>query len=150
MKKSVAEKWVAALRSKKYTQGKKVLKSKSPRGVVRHCCLGVLCELYQQDRRAKKMKPMSGGSFKPAEKYDDGVPAGSLIYDFDERNGTASYATLPLRVVKWAGMASDDGQLVEDLYMDNGHNVQTLAELNDSGTSFSEIADVIESRVKEL
>lgn len=149
MKKAVAQKWIAALRSKKYTQGKKVLKSKSPRGVVRHCCLGVLCELYQQDRRAKKMKPMPIGSFKVAGKYDAGVTASSRIYEFPDGPGTTAYATLPYRVAKWAGMISEEGHFVDPVPFD-GEEVDNLVWLNDAGASFDEIADVIESRVKSL
>jgi hypothetical protein len=37
----IKTKWVAALRSGKYKQGKKTLKSHDDR----YCCLGVLCEL---------------------------------------------------------------------------------------------------------
>ncbi len=44
MKKDIAEKWVAALRSGEYTQGYGGLKQYRD-GVARHCCLGVLCEV---------------------------------------------------------------------------------------------------------
>ncbi len=40
MDKELAMKWVAALRSGKYVQGKSYLKSDG-----KHCCLGVLCEI---------------------------------------------------------------------------------------------------------
>lgn len=41
MKKSVADKWVAALRSGKYKQGVHNLRSLDDK----YCCLGVLCEI---------------------------------------------------------------------------------------------------------
>lgn len=146
MKKAIAEKWVKALRSKKYLQGKKLLKYKSPRGVVRHCCLGVLCELYQQDRRAKKMKPLKTGHFVPdGGDYDEGVPRNSKICEFD-----INYGTLPHRVMKWAGMRTDDGVFLADRVNFNDEIHTNLAALNDGGASFSEIADVIESNVKSL
>lgn len=46
MKKSIANKWVKALRSGKYTQTKNNLCND-----VGHCCLGVLCELYIKDTK---------------------------------------------------------------------------------------------------
>jgi hypothetical protein len=41
MKKHVAKKWIKALRSGKFEQGKKMLQTISGR----YCCLGVLCEI---------------------------------------------------------------------------------------------------------
>lgn len=146
MKKAVAEKWVAALRSKQYTQGRKALKTKSPRGVVRHCCLGVLCELYQKDRRGNKAKPVAVDSFLPEGpgRFEDTIPIGSRIFAFDD-----NYGTLPQRVIKWAGMSSEDGELGESVFFD-GDSVDNLAALNDSGANFYEIAEVIEQHVKVL
>ena len=46
MKKTIANKWVKALRSGKYTQTKNNLCDD-----VGHCCLGVLCELYIKDTK---------------------------------------------------------------------------------------------------
>jgi hypothetical protein len=40
VKKKIADKWVAALRSGKYEQGKGYLKREN-----KYCCLGVLCDL---------------------------------------------------------------------------------------------------------
>ena len=44
MRKEVAEKWVKALRSGEFLQGKTQLRSEN-----HYCCLGVLCELYRQE-----------------------------------------------------------------------------------------------------
>ena len=43
MNKTIKKKWLAALRSDKFTQGEGSLK-RTQDGTVRHCCLGVLCE----------------------------------------------------------------------------------------------------------
>lgn len=45
MKKSIMEKWVKALRSGEYKQGKDRLRSKDDK----FCCLGVLCNLHAQE-----------------------------------------------------------------------------------------------------
>src|SRR3954466_4218538 len=47
----VKEKWVAALRSGEYKQGRSYLHSQNPDGEDRFCCLGVLCELAVQEGR---------------------------------------------------------------------------------------------------
>lgn len=45
MKKSVKKKWLEALRSGEYKQGRKCLRQ-TVQGETKHCCLGVLSELY--------------------------------------------------------------------------------------------------------
>jgi hypothetical protein len=39
------DRWLAALRSGEYEQGQNRLKYRDHDGVVRHCCLGVLCDV---------------------------------------------------------------------------------------------------------
>lgn len=45
MNKEIKARWVEALRSGKYKQGKKCLRSESDT----YCCLGVLCDIKQKD-----------------------------------------------------------------------------------------------------
>lgn len=45
MRKRDKDRWVKALRSGKYKQGKSYLARESETGEWQHCCLGVLCEL---------------------------------------------------------------------------------------------------------
>lgn len=144
MKKAIAEKWVKALRSKKYKQAKSVLKIKNKSGVVRHCCLGVLCELYQQDMRKQKRKPLHV-SLNNAHGYDEDLPKTSQIYDF---NGDVSH--LPERVQKWAGMRTDNGDLDGESYDVGGITCWDLVSVNDHGANFQKIATVIETLAKEL
>jgi len=49
VKKSIADKWIKALRSGKYKQTKGKLKGK-----VGYCCLGVLCEISGKDEFKSK------------------------------------------------------------------------------------------------
>lgn len=44
MKPELKKRWVKALRSGKYKQGKNYLRRQTPEG-DRYCCLGVLCEI---------------------------------------------------------------------------------------------------------
>lgn len=144
MKKTVAEKWVKALRSKKYKQAKSVLKIKNKSGVVRHCCLGVLCELYQQDMRKHKRKPLPV-SAENAHAHDSELPKTSQIYDF---NGDVAH--LPEHVRKWAGMRTDNGDLHGESYDVDGITCWDLVSVNDHGANFQTIATVIETLAKEL
>ena len=76
MRKEIAEKWAAALRSGDYTQQKGSLANLHR---TQHCCLGVLCEVAIKDGMALETREESIG-------FDD------------ER------ASLPRRVQEWAGI----------------------------------------------
>lgn len=120
MKKEIMEKWVAALRSGEYKQGKYSLHSEG-----KFCCLGVLCEVALRD----------------------GVPVGvrggglNIVYD-------GAVAVLPKRVQDWADMASDSGTM-ESSPQDGFRPTLTLLN-DDEGKSFVEIAAIIERNYKEL
>ena len=117
MKKDIAEKWVAALRSDLFVQGKDMLANIER---TQHCCLGVLCEIAIENGVRVRVRT-------EGEEY--------MRYDGEGYR-------LPRVVKEWADMMFDDGRLfdedTEDLPPDS------LAELNDSGLSFKEIADHIE------
>ena len=128
MKKKVMEKWVKALRSGSYKQGRHALKYKTKAGVVRHCCLGVLCDLYQKEHKVKLRTDLNPGK-------DELERCKVFLFDDNE-------AGLPDRVMIWSGISSDDGVL----HMDT----QTLASMNDNGSDFKKIADIIEEEYKDL
>lgn len=109
-----AKKWVEALRSGKYEQGKMALRHEN-----RFCCLGVACEVFIEN----------GGAIKIAIDPD----------------GDATYAGLACRLPKevsdWIGIKSPLGRFEEKA---------SLSSLNDNGSTFFEIADIIESEPKGL
>ena len=113
MKRDVMKKWVTALRSNKYKQGKECLLKDG-----KHCCLGVLCEIYNKDRTRQGKNPIK-------------------TYINDEklvRFGRES-AVLPETVRRWAGMHSKVGWLPCSNH---------LAGLNDLGVKFKTLANKIE------
>ena len=120
MKKKIAEKWVKALRSGDYKQGKYRLRDEQNN----FCCLGVLCNLHAQEHPY----------LAKLEKY----PSSYL----------AETAELPVLVQEWVGMYdslgcfSDPVPGYEDAY--------SLAELNDSGMEFKKLAKYIEKNYKFL
>ena len=56
MKKTIAMKWVKALRSGKYAQGKRLLRN----GDGEFCCLGVLCDISPYRKSYLRMKDAVG------------------------------------------------------------------------------------------
>ena len=123
MKKSVAKKWVAALRSGKYRQGKRRLRvAGDTRKQDSFCCLGVLCDVYRTETGKGRWYL---GAFEPARE------AGSAM-------------VAPDTVIDWAGLASCNPDV--SVAYGNGTKAVAVAELNDLyGKTFAEIADLIET-----
>ncbi|HEU5032735.1 MAG TPA: hypothetical protein VFV01_47985 [Spirillospora sp.] len=137
MKAKVKTRWVEALRSDEYQQGKGWLHQIDQAGQERFCCLGVLCEIAAQD-----------GVIEPGResaRAADGV----VTYDYAGCSGL-----LPDEVAEWAEIGEDaehgtdgDGDVtVRTGGLDGWPNVgwTGVAELNDAGVPFSKIADLIE------
>jgi hypothetical protein len=113
----IIKEWVAALRSGKYKQGKNYLRRGN-----KFCCLGVLCELAVKA--------------KVTEATESGMGSSIIMYG-------QSSSVLPAKVKKWAGLVNESGVFK---FKSNETALNSLAALNDSGKSFAEIADVIESK----
>jgi hypothetical protein len=126
----LATKWVKALRSGEYKQTKNVLKDE--RG--RFCCLGVLCDVM-------------GYKFGPVQDIEIG-PACEVIGP--DGFGTSEFFSLPTEVQELAQIATGTGSF--ELGSDDDENFEEhdLAQMNDAGTSFEEIADLIESHWPQL
>ncbi len=132
MKKEVAKKWVKALRSGKYKQGQSWLKQYDKKGQERHCCLGVLCELYNDEMKKKHKKSLNS-------KIVDGWAAQRISFNKNDQG-------LPAVVKKWAGMKDSLGYFVNT----NREFSQCLADMNDIGRKFTTIANTIEKNVENL
>jgi hypothetical protein len=120
----IVDEWIAALRSGEYQQGQHALAGPDRNGVMRYCCLGVLCEvmlkhiqLEVDDSNAHKMYG--------EEKAWETLPA--EVTDAMSMDGCGRFC--------WFDKSAHI----------NGKS--DLAELNDElDLTFSEIADVIEER----
>ena len=84
MKQHIKEKWLEALRSGKYKQGKNLLKTEDG-----YCCLGVLCDLHRKSTKSKRNK-WQGSYYNCGNEY------------------TTSF--LPRLVQKWAGIDTKEGE----------------------------------------
>ena len=83
MKKEIADKWVAALRSGEYKQHKGGLANEQR---TAHCCLGVLCEVALKEGVEMLVGPRYDKA--PGTYYDDSAGA------------------LPIMVQEWAGVTA--------------------------------------------
>lgn len=111
----VMEKWIAALRSGEYKQGRAALKVNNE-GNIGYCCLGVLCQIAVEE------------NILPPPFISVGL---GRVY-----GGETNY--LPRMVQDWAGVDRDPMFL----------SVR-LSVANDNGTTFPEIADLIQGEVNQ-
>lgn len=150
MKKRVLTKWLKALRSGKYKQGRGTLCQTDKKGNESFCCLGVLCDLYQKEQKRNKKRGLRVETIS-AENSMVGVlsPKPASIKSYDDCDGT-----LPNKVIKWAGFReyNSDGE-----FLYSKESYPELINLNDGnsdlkikGCSFSKIADIIEKHHEQL
>lgn len=123
MNSEVKQRWVDALRSGEYLQGFDALNINNKQ----FCCLGVLCELAVKEGLIAKQKLPNESKL-----YSYYVPG-----SFDSED-LAKTAILPKSVVTWAGLASYAAEKRIK------GKIVALSGLNDAGTPFEEIADIIE------
>ena len=120
MNQEIKTKWVAALRSGDYKQGTDYLKKDDC-----YCCLGVLCEISKletgfgidENKIENKMKNNTG----------------------NEIDGNKTIANT---IQDWAGLKCKSGGFVLI-----GGEIISLAQHNDKGRTFLEIADAIEAQL---
>lgn len=119
--------WINALLSGEYRQGRKTLRHETD-GAVRHCCLGVLCEIAEQ-AGVVYSEPLLIG--------DDDTPRTQFVATGDPEDRQSGI--LPDAVQEWAGVANSNGSFWSSVYRQG-----SLTDLNDTGASFKEIAEYIE------
>lgn len=126
MKRSVRDRWLAALRSDKYLQGQNYLQYQTADGKIRYCCLGVLCEIVD-------VKPVKFGVISAIFQDHDAEDLPMLAAQRAGLNQRDPF--IHLAQMGWHSPNEDTGIAPEGY---------TLANLNDSGLPFPQIADVIE------
>lgn len=134
MKKNVMKKWVKALRSGKYKQGRSFLKQFNSKKQPRHCCLGVLCELYNEEMKKNHKKSLivdtTGDSF--------GIARTVCFFG-------ANDSGLPKVVKDWSGMRGSFG-----FFRTDTNDEESLSNLNDTGKTFKTISKIIEKEWENL
>lgn len=130
-----AQKWVEALRSGKYKQGRKAL-TVIENGVEYDCCLGVACKVA----------------------IENGLDLETHIESKDEEDATKTlrfydvkyYGVLPPKVKDWLGLTTEDGVYGVASGIHSGNPCDLLASDNDAGQTFEQIAATIESQPEGL
>ena len=125
MKQEWKDKWVAALKSGNYEQGTGCLRNKD-----RFCCLGVLCDIINKELEVGK--------------WDNKYFNNNDHYVF-RINDTIDHGGLPLQIQEIAGIGSRSGSIN---YINKKY--ETLSYLNDKGSTFEQIAEIIEENWSEL
>lgn len=98
----VAQKWVEALRSDRFTQTKRFLRTKEG-----FCCLGVACELYREENGGEWTDAYTGIAFE------------------------SSVKTLPDKVKDWLHLRSDNGSFRQGCLSQQNDQGMTFAEIAD-------------------
>lgn len=131
MKPEIKKLWIDALLSGEYEQGRGVL-CRVDDGKKEWCCLGVLTDLA-----------IKAGIVMEITMSDSNDPNNPNAVFFDD-----THEKLPVKVQQWSGLETDLGEYsYEDINIDDEDIVvdQTLAEDNDNGTTFEQLASIIES-----
>lgn len=115
--------WVMALRGGHYKQGCNYLRQSTDEGGHAFCCLGVACDL------AVRLGAVTESSDARATTY--------------RAAGDASSIRLPETVRHLLGVTTGDVSFC----VSSESTIQSLTDLNDSGLTFNQIADLIESGV---
>jgi hypothetical protein len=129
MDKKIANSWIKALESGDYKQGKCALRNDNDC----FCCLGVLCDLYDKDRKQKKKKSIKITN----PKYN-----GNKNFACFQYGNQTDY--LPTVVREWAGMSSNKGWV-------DGINLSGLNDGDyDKQYTFKDIAKFIKKHIEIL
>jgi len=147
-----AELWIKALRSGHYSQTTGSLskneKDESNNWEVGYCCLGVACDLYSKFRMSE------GEGDRWVEEVvsykESGVSVHVRRFQSEEDGVIEEQESqLPFEVRSWLGLNSEAGYYESD---EDGpiEGLYSLADVNDAGIGFEEIADLIEKEPNGL
>jgi hypothetical protein len=119
MDEDVKAKWLDALRSGEYEQAEGALHVIEG-GKEKFCCLGVLCDLAVQEGVDVTVRKEPGES----------------SWKYDRENGV-----LPRSVQRWAGLDAENPSVFHE------GDIDGIAALNDQGSTFDVLADLIEEQL---
>lgn len=113
MNQAIKERWIESLRSGEYEQTQGRLRDETG-----YCCLGVLCDLYAQEKNIE---------------WNDQEELGMRYYTINHE-----ISLLPEDVMKWAELDMPNPACIK------GNTVICLSYQNDTGFTFEQIAQTIE------
>jgi hypothetical protein len=149
--------WLKALRSGEFAQGKRVLIAKDDEGLTRYCCLGVAC-ILAMNAGVEGLELQFSYADEEIDVDDDveelGIRGNTMIgvfvsqAEFPYADGTIrtldnrDAELLPAPVREWLGVGSNNPDT--EALDPSSNRRMSLAQLNDAGRTFAEIADIIE------
>lgn len=132
MDSSFKQMWVRALRSGKYKQATGALRNEDG-----FCCLGVLCDVYDSDKWKEPTPKVDWEDESDDEDY-------KWIYEHHGDNyAFEATEVLPVHITRIAGLAAQNPEVPYGV----GGTMTQLAVINDSGATFAQIADLIETHL---
>lgn len=120
MNTQIKEKWIEALRSGRYKQGKLRLRDNDNN----FCCLGVLCDIYVLQTGKAEWQP------------------GEKDWTIVLKNGEEDTGGLTPQILAWAELPLDDA-----LVMAGGKHLSTINDSHSEYSSFGDIADIIQKNL---
>lgn len=141
MKTVIKNKWIDALLSDDYEQTTGQLGRYADSGPDKYCCLGVLCDIMLDDDAAPVRLDERNGPWRDI-KFNEGQ--GSVLpYELAAYLGVEAAPTYTMEFDPEREFISEWGFFAAP-FDDRGTFLELeLADLNDSGFSFAQIADVI-------
>ncbi len=145
------QEWIRCLRSGEFPQGEGFLVGNADGNVAPgqpypHCCLGIVCRVAQANGLKLRWIPSDHG-------YGD-----SKVYEIDDGEGRNDQE-LPPKVMKTLRFRDSVGRFKscpkncnEQKYLRVGEagHVESLADANDQGCTFVQIADFVEAHPEEV
>jgi hypothetical protein len=129
----VKQKWLQALRDGSYKQTRGILQSQN----AHFCCLGVLCDLaIKSGVEVEVLQPVGHEEWN----------LGNTRANPDEITYDGIFEVLPPSVMAWAGL-DDPNPDVNTSDIEGDVCNSNLADYNDSGATFEEVANVIEANL---
>ena len=144
-RRALIQKWIRALRNKKYGQCRSALRSDKNR----FCCLGVLCDIQNRDGWARRGAYDSNG-FYWKDSGDTTVLPPSLQDEIGMEDASGDFILTP-RLAKQIfeelpHLKKEPKKFLEEIREDEANVETALVSLNDMGFSFRMIAFIIEKR----
>lgn len=111
MKQNIKEAFLENLQNGAFRKGNGLMKYVTPRGILLHCALGVLAEMYEEhkNRAHGRFVEVPNDDIQAPVAGQEGIPISKLYSICGET------VELPERILKWAGITREQAQEIVNL-----------------------------------